>query len=597
MANKNLYQSLLHPDLKVQRNGFDLSHRKLFTAKAGELLPVLCEDMVPGDYFEIDTATLLRSMPLNTAAFVRCKMIFDFFFVPKTAIWSRWNDFISQRLDKRSSYTQYANYEPNVTVGMLDSAVYSNTVNGTQAVYNGSGARAKLLQLLGYGNYETQEYSSAYKTRSMTALPLYAYNFIYNNFYRNPWRDEPDAYNVRSANADIVACDTYSNSLVSSGIMPYLVQMRYRGWYKDLFMGSLPNQQFGSVSSISISSLTSSSYVTGSTSLTTGNDLARWSGPGNVGEVQKLVTNDSGYNLGKEDGYNSYHNHTIEAHTHTLGVLASSGSFDVITLRRALALQKWKEYNMRAGYRNSNQQKAQFGVALPQDVRHELDFIDSYEQSVMIDEVIAQSTNGATESNPNGNLGEIAGKGIGFNNGKKITYSASQHGYLMCIFSVVPQAEYDASMIDKQLIRSEPFDHYNPAFENMGMQPIKGYELQYGRNNFPDVVLGYAPNYYEYKTRLDKVYGEMQYLTGIDGNGVKHYGSLAAWASHREDMVTQLSVQGELSTRNYYIIPTCLDSVFAVAADYRTSTDQFIIDMNFDTKAVRPMSVLGLPQF
>ena len=476
MANRNLYQSLLHPDLKVQRNGFDLSHRKLFTAKAGELLPVLCEDMVPGDYFEVDTSTLLRSMPLNTAAFMRCKMIFDFFFVPKSAIWSRWNDFISQRVDKRSSYTNSSSYEPNITVGGIDSAVFSNTVNGNQAVYNGSGARSKLVQLLGYGNYETQEYSSTYKSRSMTALPLFAYNFIFNNFYRNPWRDEPDSNAILSANADYLSCNTYANSLVSTSVSPYLVQMHYRGWYKDLFMGSLPNQQFGGVSSVD---------TTGSFDLDINNsslsDLNRWS----LANTTSALTTSAGISVTDNPDSSSLaqvvsgSKSTIK-HTHVFQIsendISVPASFDVLSLRRALALQKWKEYNMRAGYRNNNQQKAQFGVGLPQDPRHELDFIDSYEQSVMVDEVIAQSTTGATESNPNGTLGEIAGKGIGFNNGKKIRYSASQHGYLFCIFSVVPQAEYDASMIDKQLIRSEPFDHFVPAFENVGMQPIKGYE-------------------------------------------------------------------------------------------------------------------------
>ena len=285
MANRNLFQSLLHPDLKVQRNGFDLSHRKLFTAKAGELLPVLCEDMLPGDYFEVDTATLLRSMPLNTAAFMRCKMIFDFFFVPKSAIWSRWNDFISQRVDKRSSYTNSSAYEPNITVGAIDSAVFSNVVNGNQAVYNGCGARAKLVQLLGYGNYETQEYSSAYKSRSMTALPLFAYNFIFNNFYRNPWRDEPDSNAVLSANADYLSCNTYANSLVSTLVSPYLVQMHYRGWYKDLFMGSLPNQQFGGVSAVDVSG----SFDLDITSAT-GYDSSRWNSYGEVSTPPSGVT-------------------------------------------------------------------------------------------------------------------------------------------------------------------------------------------------------------------------------------------------------------------------------------------------------------------
>lgn len=89
MANRNIFSDLLHPKSFNQKNGFDLSHRKVFDCKAGELLPVLCEEMYPTDYFEIDTATLLRTMPLQTAAFLRARMCFDFFFVPKTCIWRK----------------------------------------------------------------------------------------------------------------------------------------------------------------------------------------------------------------------------------------------------------------------------------------------------------------------------------------------------------------------------------------------------------------------------------------------------------------------------------------------------------------------------
>ena len=82
MANRNIFSDLLNPKSFNQKNGFDLSHRKVFAAKAGELLPVLCEEMYPTDYFEIDTATLLRTLPMQTAAFLRARMCFDFFFVP-----------------------------------------------------------------------------------------------------------------------------------------------------------------------------------------------------------------------------------------------------------------------------------------------------------------------------------------------------------------------------------------------------------------------------------------------------------------------------------------------------------------------------------
>lgn len=75
-----MINALHSPVSNPPRSGKDLSHRKVFSMKAGELLPILCEECVPEDYFEIDLATLVRTItPMQTAAFVRAKVHFDFF--------------------------------------------------------------------------------------------------------------------------------------------------------------------------------------------------------------------------------------------------------------------------------------------------------------------------------------------------------------------------------------------------------------------------------------------------------------------------------------------------------------------------------------
>ena len=77
------------------RNVFDLSQRHIFSAKAGQIIPVACVDTVPGDKFELDLVNIARTMPLNTAAFTRMKQSFDWVFVPYRALWSRFNEFIA----------------------------------------------------------------------------------------------------------------------------------------------------------------------------------------------------------------------------------------------------------------------------------------------------------------------------------------------------------------------------------------------------------------------------------------------------------------------------------------------------------------------
>ena len=95
----DLFKAFKHPEAQVASNPFDLGFRNVITTKAGTLRPILCKEVVPGDKWKISLASLLRTFPMQTAAFLRCKQNFDFFFVPYSQLWSGWESFISQRED------------------------------------------------------------------------------------------------------------------------------------------------------------------------------------------------------------------------------------------------------------------------------------------------------------------------------------------------------------------------------------------------------------------------------------------------------------------------------------------------------------------
>ena len=598
MNVSDVMNALHSPVTNPQRSGKDLSHRKVFSLKVGELLPVLCEEVMPKDYFEIDVAALTRSLqPLNTAAFLRAKLHFDFFFVPMTSIWRNFDNFYYQRDDNYTSYKQGSAYEPNVTLKAL--ADYATYFAGAGAGFNRSSpsARQKILQLLGYGHIygvatkfdAGGDYANiAYNT--VTALPLYAYNRIYNLHYRDPWRDVPNAADIATASADNVPCNTFVGSLVgrttgfgipnagNSTAVPNLLSMHYHRYPEDLFMGLLPSQQFGSVSTIDVS-LSGLASVTGS-------DSGRWSLGGSQSSNANGSQNNgwfSGSSLFNSDSANGV---SIEMeHTHTISQSSASGSFDVITLRRAIAAQKWKEYNARAGWKAGKQAKAMFGVDHPLDRQHDIEWIDGYQFPIMVDEVVAQSTTGSSESNPNGTLGELGGKVIGVGNGNTIKFSTGERwGYIMCIAYVLPQVDYNSRGISKMLVRSTPEQHYMPAYQNLGLEAVHRFELTAdGSTSTFNAVLGYAPRYHEYKTRVDQIF--MDFMSG---------GSLDAWCVARRDL-ENASISGQIPLNLLYVNPIVMDTVFAAAADNSTATDHFMVNANFRLKATRPMSDLGLP--
>ena len=84
---------------KPSRNGFDLSMKRNFTAKVGEILPVWYKSIIPGDKFRIDLKSFTRTQPLNTAAYGRIREYYDLYFVPMESIWNKFPEIVQQLND------------------------------------------------------------------------------------------------------------------------------------------------------------------------------------------------------------------------------------------------------------------------------------------------------------------------------------------------------------------------------------------------------------------------------------------------------------------------------------------------------------------
>ena len=244
----DLFKSL-KPTASLSKNGFDLSRKHVFYSKAGQALPCLAVETVPGDHFEIDLTSLSRTETFNTAAFVRGKQRYDFFFVPYSQLWHPFNQFISQRNDKHSTQQRYHTYCPVVRMGDVfrfirdllelendpDSIQESQDIHG----YFISHSVVRILDLLGYGNFQYlldlsytspdwDEIINAFDNKYVNLFRIAAYQHIWYDYYRNKYYDvdgtggiettgQPSHYGldyVYAFNFDDLACDTFSNSKV-----------------------------------------------------------------------------------------------------------------------------------------------------------------------------------------------------------------------------------------------------------------------------------------------------------------------------------------------------------------------------------------------
>ena len=144
---KNIFRDL-KPQTRLPKNGFDKSFLHNFTAKIGELLPVACVETVPGGHYELKVSDLLRTIPMNNAAYIRATQHFEFYFVPYRQLWSQWDNFYTTRQVQTSTLIgqRILNAAPNASLHNILMECLSHKERRTEGDRKGD-----LGELLGYG--------------------------------------------------------------------------------------------------------------------------------------------------------------------------------------------------------------------------------------------------------------------------------------------------------------------------------------------------------------------------------------------------------------------------------------------------------------
>ena len=87
MQNRSRVVGLTQIKNKPSRNAFDKTHRHMFTTNFGQILPIFCEWLSPGETIKLGYNGFTRTQPLQTAAFTRLKENVQYFFVPFQSLW------------------------------------------------------------------------------------------------------------------------------------------------------------------------------------------------------------------------------------------------------------------------------------------------------------------------------------------------------------------------------------------------------------------------------------------------------------------------------------------------------------------------------
>lgn len=597
-----------HPNLS--RNGYDLSSRKVFSAPAGALLPIGVWECNPTEKFSFKVDDFVRTQPLNTAAFARCKEYYHFFFVPYRALWNHSDKFFTgvtngDRMYERPSFVDKlmeneGNFVPTSMPSFyLDelhrllisqnkdlSAKLSAYSKDAKKVYKAGGAnfvelleKTKLdLSNLTLSSYDALGYEYAYG--AFRLLHMLGYGIDDKGQVFHPYRQVSDKEpGDRSGLFDMESLDEVLSYFIPHNLANPFRLLGYQRIYNDFYRNQLWEKPVPYTFNVD--------WCNSSTKLQLKNTevyqmcqlrYRHWTKDFYTGVYPTASYNEGIFNLP------NYTNSKAEINKNNDGVSASAGAISTSDIRAMFALEKMLERTRAAnGLDYSNQIAAHYGFKVPESRRDVAQFIGGVDNTIVINEVMSTANSSIDGTSKTGSVvGQVFGKGIGTMSSGRIDFEAKEHGMIFCIYSISPQVDYDARQFDPFNRKFKREDYFQPEFENLGYQPLIQSDVCFGGTpldgmKYGNTILGYTPRFSEYKTSRDMLYN--QFMTG---------GSLNAWTTPRNNYT---NTKARLSVPDLLIDPNVLYPIFGLKYNGKSDTDQFLINSYFDVKAVRPMAV------
>ena len=572
------FHPLDRAQIPTHRSSFDLSSKKLFTAKVGEILPCYWQIAIPGNKYRISSDWFTRTVPVNTAAYTRIKEYYDFYAVPLRLIsralpqaFTQMSDYMTSAASGSANMEQLSSV-PYAPVGNISAEIQARVTANTvdDAGFGFAYGSCKLLDMLGYGSFigtgnaKKKDITMQYlgldasslsdsqnpliygTTINLNLLPIFAYQKIYFDFFSNSQWEKHLAY---SYNVD------YWDGKRSVEISADMIKLRYANYPKDYFLGVLPSSQYGSVAVLP------GSYNSAGSS----NSIIALSGS-SVDYVNNPASSTSVVTSGSFTSNRA---------------ISVNSDLSALSIRATEYLQRWKEVVQFSSKDYSDQMAAQFGIKAPEYMGNHAHYIGGWSNVININEVL--NTNLTADNSQ----AVIAGKGVGSKSGHTINYDCgAEHQVIMCVYHAVPLLDWSLKGHSPQLLCTSVSDFPQPAFDQLGMQPVPALAL----NNSPSSAtgnIGYNLRYWQWKSAIDTVHGAF-----------RPNAAYQSWVAPLQGSQIQVSGQSSLSYQSFKIRPQQLNSIFEpqiTTTNYNVAYDQLLCNVNFQVYAVQNLDRNGLP--
>lgn len=541
------------PHIDIKRSVFDRSTQHKTTFNAGLLIPVLCDEVLPGDTFSVKTSSVIRmTTPIHPTMDNLYADIY-YYYVPTRILWEHWEEFNGSNED--TFWTQPTEYE----IPQIESPD-GGWVKGTIADYLGIPTNVDLKD-----------------NHSINHLPFRGIVKVHTDWFRDQNLQTPAFLSLGDAVTSGSNGSNYISDAIAGG-MPLPVAK-----YHDYFTSALPEPQkgpdvllpLGDMAPVIGNGITmgltdgSKEYGLNTLIVGSGNDLrtdvkfttSNYALP--VGSTR--VPGDSPSNVTVGLSQNKLNSGLIAD-------LSDATAATISQLRQAFAVQRLYERDARGGTRYTEILKSHFGVSSPDGRLQRSEYLGGKRIPINVSQVV--QTSSTDNVSPQGNTAAFSLTG---DVSDSFTKSFTEHGYLFCFVCVRNENTYQQG-IERMWNRKRRFDFYWPALANLSEQAILNKEIYAQGTAQDDEVFGYQEAWAEYRYKPSRVSGAFRsnYQTTLD-----------SW--HYADYYDSLPVLGDTFIRGS---KTNVDRTLAVQSSVE---DQFIADFYFDIKSIRPMPVYSVP--
>lgn len=531
------------PRAEIRRSRFKRDFNLLTTINEGDLVPIYCDEVLPGDTAKINMNALMRMSTPLYPVMDNCNCDFYFFFVPSRLLWDHFENLMGQN---DSSYWA----EPIEYTTPKTKAPKGGWNVGTVADYFGIPTGVENIEV--------------------NSLPLRAYTKIWNEWFRDENLSEPRPMSTgdettEGANAN----DGGLNSPERGGQVLKVTK------YKDYFTSCLPNPQKGEAVTLPL---------TGNAPIQIYKDKNLTEKVGlNINETTETIvpwgrgaTLNSNGNVGTNKYTEALDNPANDNKWTAVGYIGADlkeiQSTTINELRQAIAVQHILERDARTGTRYKEILQGAWGVTSPDARLDRSEYIGGYRLPININQVV--QTSSTDNTSPQGNTGAYSMTTMSRN---MCTYSATEHGFIIGLAAVRVEHSYQQGLA-RMWTRSTRFSYYDPMLANLGEQAVLNQEIYAQGTAQDEEVFGYQEAWADYRYRTNMVTSEMRstYAQTLD-----------AW--HYADKYDQLP---KLSGRWITETKTNIDRTLAVQS---SNSHQFICNFYFDQTWTRPLPIYSIP--